>query len=592
MPPRSSIFDFRFWRCNKALPGATPLFISTVLVFFSATTALLSQSVQHLSTTQPGGMPGLPVMGGIQQQTNGVRIFWDGPSGYYQVFQKSNSFSAPWAALGQATNLVRYAVITQLYSNAFFRVSGPAPKYAGAKVCVTCHSSICRYETNTPHASAFSSTNFVAWGGQTNSLCLPCHTVGYGLPTGFNLTNRSGIYSYATNLAGVQCENCHGPAANHANATDDPTIVPRFEIAATVCGGCHSASHTTYTNPPTFVEWSSSGHAAVVPEALQAMRSSTNNINNCGVCHSGSARLALISGVNPAVTLTKDYDVAITCAVCHDPHATNSNPVQLRNPIASMDNFQLLGSDVATVAAFTNKYNASTNINLCAQCHNDRGAAWTDTARAPHLSVQYNFLLGSVGELLNGSSTFNPGSHAGLPSSADYSISGTFYLTNQCAGCHMQPDGCDAPDHSTLITSDTVCLNCHTIPPALLEDFYLTPVLSNSVTTLITALNRWAANQTNSLLATNGVVAWEYTNPGGLTWRTNSAGNVTGWTLNNPVTFTGPGADGQALIPDQVKRTRFNLYLVLDDGSFGVHNPTLAINLLNAAQIWMVQVLQ
>jgi hypothetical protein len=102
----------------------------------------------------------------------------------------------------------------------------------------------------------------------------------------------------------------------------------------------------------------------------------------------------------------------------------------------------------------------------------------------------------------------------------------------------LQPDGCDAPDHSTLITSDTVCLNCHTIPPALLEDFYLTPVLSNSVTTLITALNRWAANQTNSLLATNGVVAWEYTNPGGLTWRTNSAGNVTGWTLNNPVTFT------------------------------------------------------
>jgi hypothetical protein len=135
-------------------------------------------------------------------------------------------------------------------------------------------------------------------------------------------------------------------------------------------------------------------------------------------------------------------------------------------------------------------------------------------------------------------------------------------------------------------------LNCHLIPPAVLEEFYLTPVLSNSVTTLITALNRWAARQTNSLLATRGVVAWEYTNPGGLTWRTNSAGNVTGWTLNNPVAFTGPGAAGQALIPDRVKRTRFNLYVVLNDGSFGVHNPTLAINLLNAAQVWMVQVLQ
>jgi hypothetical protein len=537
-------------------------------------------------------MPGLPVMGGIEKLTNGVQITWDGPSGYYQVYQKSNSLNAPWVALGMATNLVRYAVITRLYSNAFFRVSGPAPKYAGTKVCLTCHLSICQYETNTPHASAFSSPAFQAAGGQTNSLCLPCHTVGYGLPTGFNLTNKNGVFSYSSNLAGVQCENCHGPAANHANSPDDPTAVPQADIAATVCGGCHSASHTSYTNAPTYEEWSSSGHAAVVPDALQAMSSSTNNINNCGVCHSGSARLALISGANPAVTLTNDFDVAITCVVCHDPHATNANPVQLRNPVASTNYFALSSADVATVSAFTNKYNANTNINLCAQCHNDRGAAWTDTARAPHLSVQYNFLLGSVGELGGGSATFNPGSHAGLPSSAIYSISGTFYLTNQCVACHMQPDGSGAPNHSTLITSDTVCLNCHLTPPAVLEEFYLTPVLSNSVTTLITALNRWAANQTNSLLVTNGVVAWEYTNPGGLTWQTNSAGNVTGWTLNNPVTFTGPGASGQALIPDQVKRTRFNLYLVLNDGSFGVHNPTFAINLLGAAQIWMVQVLQ
>jgi hypothetical protein len=531
-------------------------------------------------------------MGGIEQLTNGVQITWDGPSGYYQVFQKSNSLTAPWVALGQATNLVRYAVITKLYSNAFFRVSGPAPKYAGTKVCVTCHSSICRYETNTPHASAFISPAFKAGGGQTNGLCLPCHTVGYGLPTGFNFTNSGGIYSYSVNLAGVQCENCHGPAANHANATDDPTAVPQVEIAATVCGGCHSASHTTYTNAPTFEEWSSSGHATVVPDALQAMSSSSNNINNCGVCHSGSARLALINGVNPATTLANDFDVAITCSDCHDPHATNSNPVQLRNPVASTNNFHFLDSDVATVAAFTNKYSASSDINLCAQCHNDRGAAWTDTSRAPHNSPQYNFLLGSVGELQGGTATFNPGSHAGLPSSAIYSISGTFYLTNQCADCHMQPDDRGAPNHATLITSDAVCMNCHTIPPALLEEFYLTPVLSNSVTTLITALNRWASNQTNSLLVTNGVVAWEYTSPGGLTWQTNSTGNVTGWALKNPVTFTGPGTAGQALIPDQVKRTRFNLYLVLNDGSFGVHNPTLAINLLNAAQIWMVQVLQ
>jgi hypothetical protein len=126
----------------------------------------------------------------------------------------------------------------------------------------------------------------------------------------------------------------------------------------------------------------------------------------------------------------------------------------------------------------------------------------------------------------------------------------------------------------------------------LLEQFFLTPAISNSVATLITALNRWDAAQTNSLLTGTNIVAWEYTSPGGLTWQSNSSGQVTSWSLNNPVTFTGPSTAGQTLIPDQVKRARFNLYLVLNDGSFGVHNPTLALNLLNAAEIWMVQVLQ
>ena len=260
--------------------------------------------------------------------TNGVQVTWDGPSGYYQVYQKSNSLLAPWVALGKATNLVRYAVITKLYSNAFFRVSGPAPNYAGSKVCLTCHLSICQYETNTPHASAFSSPAFKAAGGQTNSSCLPCHTVGYGLPTGFSFTNKNGVFSYATNLAGVQCENCHGPAANHAASEDDPTAVPQVEIAATVCGGCH-----TGPMQPTYEEWNTSGHAAVVPDALQVMSSSTNNISSCGQCHSGSVRLALINGQNP-ITLTNDLNVAITCAVCHDPHQTNSNPAQLRNPLS------------------------------------------------------------------------------------------------------------------------------------------------------------------------------------------------------------------------------------------------------------------
>ena len=552
--------------------------------------AALAQPVQHLSVTQPGGFPGLPVMQGIQRTTNGVQVAWDGPSGYYQVYQKSNSLNAKWIALGKATNLLRNATITTLYSNAFFRVSGPSPQYAGSRVCISCHLNVCRYETNTPHASAFSNADFQAAGGQTNRSCLPCHTVGYGLPTGFVSASQTPL------LAGVQCENCHGPAGNHAANEIDPTVRPRVELAATVCGGCHS-----WNAQPTYQEWSSSEHAAVVPGALRTMSLAATNINNCGVCHSGSVRMSLINGVNP-IALTNDLNVAITCAVCHDPHATNANPVQLRGPVASTNNFHLLSSDVATVAAFTNKYNASTNIILCAQCHNDRGAAWTDNS-APHFSVQYNFLLGSVGELLNGPATFNPGTHAGLPASAAYSLSGTFYLTNQCVDCHMQTESAQFPgnvskvtrNHSLQVASDTVCLNCHLDDPELLEQYFLTPTISSGVAALITGLNRWADTRAPAALKGNGIVAWEYTRPGGLTWQTNSAGFVTSWSLDNPVNFTGPNAAGQGIIATNfpnVARARFNLYLVLKDGSFGVHNPALAINLLNAAQIWVQQALQ
>ena len=541
--------------------------------------SLLAQPVPHLSITQPGGMPGLPVMMGITRLTNGVRLTWDGPSGYYQVFQKSNNLqSAAWLALGKATNLTRTATITQLYNSAFFRVSGPATKYAGSKVCITCHLNICSYETNTPHASAFSNPVFQSNGGQNNSSCLPCHTVGYGLPTGF----VSG--SATPQLENVQCENCHGPAANHAASPDDPTVVPQVEIAADVCGGCHSASHTAYTNPPTFEEWSASGHSAVVPDVLQTMSSSTNNILSCGVCHSGSARLALLDGLNPAVALTKDYNVPQTCAVCHDPHQNNANPVQLRNPISSFGNFELTSADTATVSAFTNKYNANANINLCAQCHNDRGAAWTDTSRAPHHSLQYNLLLGSIGEQLYLPSPF-PGAHAGLPSSAIYSINGLFYLTNQCASCHMPSSSASSTDFShTFRPGYNVCLNCHDGPTYQAS---LTFDLSNQVSQVIGSLNSWAATSAPAALRTNGAVAWEYPSSDGLAWQTNSSGQLTGWTQSDQVytNFNGPAAAFQSTLTNYpgILKARFNLYLILNDGSFGVHNPIYARFLLQSA---------
>lgn len=542
-----------------------------------------AQGVQHLSIIQPGGMPGVPVMTGIQSATNGVTLAWDGPSGYYQVWHKVHLTDPSWSAVGGVTNLNRTATITTLYSNDFFRVFGPSPQYASAQTCAACHQGIYNTQTNTPHAQAFAGLQAIHQ--DTNPTCLPCHTVGYGLLTGFTNALQT------PQLAGVQCENCHGPAGNHASNPAFPPWVPQVELAAQVCGGCHSAvlapAGVVAHHPVSFSfeDWSVSSHGAVVPDVLQSMAASTNNISSCGRCHSGSARESLLDGENPSATLTNDYNVAITCAVCHDPHQTyvwtnvlngviaftnqltgnvayiTNNalgPVytnQLRNPYASTNDFVL-----TTSAVFSNAYNP--NINVCGQCHNDRGSAWTDTSRSPHHSVQYNMLLGTVGVLADGTTPNFPATHA--------------MLEMQCAACHMQTDTNNPSGHTFQVASYQLCLNCHSGPTNLVEVTNLVEFaqnnISNQIQQTVGLLDMWATNASPMELRTNyGTFAWEYSTPGDL-----SPGGV------------GPtNATQQAMITNVIQMARFDLYLVYYDGSFGVHNPQYDLLLLDTAQSWI-----
>jgi len=535
-----------------------------------------AQGVQHLSITQPGGMPGMPVMTGIQQNTNGITLTWDGPSGYYQLFHKLRLTDLSWLAVGPQTNLIRAATVTNANVSDFFRVFGPSANFAGALACAPCHGNVYSTVINTPHFGAFTNSVFAELGGQTNSSCLACHTVGYGLPSGFVSASQTPL------LEGVQCENCHGPAGNHTGNTVNPTIVPRVELAAQVCGGCHSAqlapAEVVAHHPMSFSfeDWVISPHSAVVPDVLQSMAASTNNISSCGRCHSGSARIALLNGQNPSVTLTNDYDVAIACAVCHDPHTTyvwtnvlsgviiftnlltgnvayitnnELGPIytnQLRCALSSTNDFVL-----TTSAVFSNVYNPT--INVCAQCHNDRGSAWTDTSRSPHQSPQYNMLLGTVGVLADGTVSPNfPSTHS--------------RLEMQCAECHMQTATNNASGHTFEVASYQLCFNCHSDPAGLVA--FVTNSVAAQIQQTTAELNLWATNAAPAGLQKYGTLAWEYTTPGDLSATTNS----------------GPSTADQALIPDDIKKARFDLYLVLYDGSYGVHNGPYDIELLDSAQ--------
>ncbi len=529
-------------------------------------TSVGAEEVQHLSVAQPGGFPGRPVMTGISKITNGVNVTWDGPSGYYQLYQKSGLTNQNWLPTG-GVNLKRIATITNLQGNSFFKVAGPSAQYAGSQACAECHEGVHSIELSTRHTQALQTLKAI--GQDKNASCLPCHTVGYGLPTGFKTELAT------PQLAGVQCESCHGPAAAHAANEMDLTKRPRKEIAGQVCGGCHTGA-----NHPTYEEWKSSGHFAVVEDMSDAGR-----INSCGRCHSGSVRLAMIKGAPTNVitaTLTNDANVGITCAVCHDPHQTHvwTNVMtgfvytnQLRQSLSSTNDFFL-----TTTETFTNKYDP--NINICAQCHNHRGASWTSSSRPPHHSPQYNMLLGTVGVLPTGVSS-GPAAHAGTEFLPDDS-GRLFLVTNQCVTCHMQtkdyqhgpPEVAAVTGHSFKVGLYEACADCHgngANAEGLVKLFH--EIVANQIQQVKGMLNTWAATKApGSLYATYGTRAWEYTTPGDL-----SPGGL------------GPNAAGQLLIPDNIKKARFNLYMVLYDGSYGTHNGPHAFTLLDAARNWVQQ---
>jgi hypothetical protein len=528
-------------------------------------------------------MPGLPVMTGVTRLTNGVSVSWDGPPGSYQLFQKQSLKDASWQAVGSAS-LLRQATITALSSNAFFRVSGPAPQYAGAQTCAECHAEVLNTVVHTAHAGAFAILPVV---DQTNSSCLPCHTVGYQLPSGF--TNLS----ITPHLAGVQCENCHGPAANHAANPADPTTIPRVEVASTLCGGCHNtqfvpASAASY-HPPYYEEWNKSAHRAVLDELKADFATGagpTVFIPTCGRCHSGTVREALLE--NDILPDAHEASaIGIACATCHEPHAelVNTNVLngvftftnlltgngivitnselgavytnQLRNPLASTNNYSM------TDGPFASQYDP--NINLCAQCHNDRGASWTNWTRPPHQSLQYNMLLGTVGELPSGTPPNLPGTHS--------------QLEKQCVACHMETAPYQSvaqpaiAGHSFQVQLFNVCNPCHGVGQGPGQVQLMNSIVSAGVSQLKGSLDTWATNAAPLALRSYGTLAWEYANPGGL-----SSGGL------------GPtNAALQSLINTNIQKARFNLYSVYNDGSGGVHNPFFTLNLLSNAQVWVQQ---
>jgi len=91
-------------------------------------------------------------------------------------------------------------------------VDSTADEYVGSQACARCHEREHQITVTTAHSSAFQT--LVKKGSEFDPDCLHCHTVGYGLYSGFVDQQRTPL------LANVQCESCHGRGKLHILAMD------------------------------------------------------------------------------------------------------------------------------------------------------------------------------------------------------------------------------------------------------------------------------------------------------------------------------------------------------------------------------------
>ena len=479
-------------------------------------------------------------------------------------------------------------------------------------------------------------------------------TVGWVMPTKLqpgNWENMLTNYPALADMAGIQCENCHGPqdgAIGHlstahttsGNATPDKWT--RVSFSEGVCASCHQdASH--HYKPS---QWATSAHAQrdLVSNATFESRGTT--AAHCGRCHSaqgfaaytaqlakGDASLLHKTDGTPAdeaylrgLGLQASTVEAITCAACHDPHDA-SNPGQLR----------LGGNLKALPNGLTNIVGAGKGAT-CMACHNTRNAEHDDFVAAtdfsgPHTPSQTDLLYGFNAYFMP---RLNPSPHLAV--------------TDTCAGCHVAtPTAAEKAagqsDNHSFATDNTICASCHsssTNGEALLSanDAQLGELgtaIGTKALAVISALYpvgktlsvrayRQATDQYSSAAATtadillaaaptavvlrsavHGTTSFTLTlaTPVSVTWvATTSAPAITetlsqidcqigGITITGqstpPVPPATTGTPTPAILPNSaVAKASWNLQLLSNDGSRGLHNPDffqdVIVNTLEALQ--------
>lgn len=406
----------------------------------------------------------------------------DRPAASHAVLQSADS-TDPWLLPDVPGTYVLHNGATVLS----FAAGRFADRTTDATGCTMCHASDSQYTAwaasahmnykLTPPVPA-DGTDMFHWGLNGGIIpeyqegCLNCHVVGFAKgatadnrgfddvarQVGWTMPVPDGTDYYSQlptrlqRMSGVQCESCHGPGGDLA-----ATGMPKASYASGACAVCHDEEFFHMQ----VVWWSESGHSSAARAQVATVEQLGAAAADCARCHAAQGYVAwrkqiartgspgpLLQPSGAAATtdylaglgLTAAKVEPVTCQVCHDPHAAALRVQDETGPLPA--GFSVSGAGKGA---------------LCMTCHNSRKGAHgdaiaTDGVGAPHAPSQTDVLFGRNAYFVAPS----PSSHLAVG--------------DTCTGCHAKfypaslpviVNSTDFNHNHTFEVDDTMCATCH-----------------------------------------------------------------------------------------------------------------------------------
>lgn len=240
------------------------------------------------------------------------------------------------------------------------------------------------------------------------------------------------------NMANIQCENCHGPAAEHVKDGLNVMRASQDEGVCNVChnGGGHHIKGTELKNAKHSDADSAAFNTPVGP-AEQA----------CVRCHSGDGYASFLKDpTNQAAW--KNNKQTIVCSTCHDPHS-DANAFQLRiagKPIALPFEAKDVGLSATCFECHNSRADPKNAVNSSFPHYNSIAEFISDTGGVTYGQTVANSphgLLVGVAPVPNPAAKEDPEAPKFLFSKAGDEKGNT---PGPCVTCHMYPGPEDSKD--------------------------------------------------------------------------------------------------------------------------------------------------